>query len=1341
MTAGSSEIPAGALKRKPKFKWGQAIMGTVLLVSVVSLGLYLRSDAFREVVRRKIIAQMELVTGGKVEIQSFDWKLSRLQFEAKGVTIHGLESSDQVPFIHADRIAGQGKIISLFRREIGLRWLSIDHPVIHLIIFPDGSTNEPMPKIKEEDTSPIQPLFDMAISRIDLKDAELLLNEKKISFDFSGQSFSGGMKYIAGSKDYEGNFTISVVAAHYPNLEPVHGVLELHFLLRPTQVEIKMLKFTVDHSVLEASGTVTNYSNPEVHAQYTASLNLPEIGRNMHMRELEAGQVTVSGNGVYQNSRYAAQGTVAGQNVGWHARAWNLGGIEFASPFLITQDRISLSRITGRAFGGNAQGAIEVANWNAPPSRKKDQQKGTANLRLENMQAGELASIISSSRLPLNKINLAGAVSGTVSSAWSGSPMNTVSEIALEMNPPAKPAPKQLPVKGNLQATYRGATETLDVAALNLATRDIRLNATGTLGSSTAQLKVAFNANDVRELQPVMAAWSPGAQVPLEVHGRASFNGVLFGKLASISARGRLDLQDFDTLLEVSRTGVTRNGAQRVHWDSVIADVLLTPSMLSAQNGVLKRGTAQANFSGSATLNKGQFDPATSEVTANVQLSNASVEDARSFLALDYPVTGNMNANLHVTGTLRNLQGSGTVDATKLTIYGEPFSSLHANLNFAGADTQFNNIVLAHNGGRLTGVAGFNTQARSFHFDLTGTNIELAGLRRFEPQRYNLAGRADFHASGSGTTDSPVINVELAVHGLVANGELVGDVNASAETHGENMVVRASSNFENASFRLDGSIRLRENLPGQLTIKFEHLDFDPVIRAYLGAVITGHSSAEGYIEVRGPLKTPRALSVVANISQLSANIENVKIHNDGPLRFSVNSMAVHVDQFHLLGDEMDISLVGDANLGGAKNLALKASGTFDLKLLQRFNPNITAYGKAALAAQLGGTISDPRLGGSMDIENAGLSAVDLPNGLTQINGHLVFVQDRMLIQTLKAHSGGGDLDLGGFISVRRGLYFEVTATGSDVRLRYPPGLSASANARFRFTGSAQSSLLSGDVTVVRLAVDPRFDFAQYLARAKNPVRTGAQNPFLENMRLDVHIVSTPELRVETSLAKISGDADLRIRGTVANPSVLGRVNITEGSVSFNGTRYRLERGDVSFTNPLVIQPVVNIEMTARVRDYDITIGLHGPVDRLNITYRSDPPLPSSDIIALLAFGRTKEEDIYSNQTTTTLTTSDAMLQQALSSASNSRVQKLFGVGSVKIDPQGVTAENNIGPRVTIEQQIQNNITLTYITSLTQSSAEQVIQVEYNLTKSISIVAVRDQNGILGFEVLIRKRKR
>jgi translocation and assembly module TamB len=1335
--------PPGPPRKKRRFKWGQAILASLLLASVISLGLYLRSNAFRDLVRRKVIAELELVTGGKVEIQSFNWKLSKLEFEARGVTIHGLEKSDQPPFIHADRVAGQGRIISLLGQQIGLRSLTIEHPEVHFIIYPDGTTNQPMPKIQEQDTNPVQPLFDMAISHVEITNAEVLFNEKKLPFDFTGDGLTGGMTYSPQSRNYEGNFSINVVSARYPHLEPLHGNLDLHFLLRPTQVEVKAAKFTVDHSVFNAGGTVTNYANPEVHVQYSAAVDLREMGQNLHMRELEAGQLDVTGSGNYQNARYETQGKLSAHNVAWRAPQWRVAGVDFASPFLITPGKISLPSLTGHAFGGSAQGEMEIANWTEPESKKKDQPHGTAKLRLTNMQAGEIAAAISTARVPLHKINLAGAVSGNVNSTWLGSPKNAVTEVLLEATPPANPLPKQLPVTGRLQATYHAASETVDVAALNLATRNIRLNATGTLGTGSSQLKVAFNANDLHELQPVLAAWSPGTPLPLEVHGRASFNGTLFGKLSAVSARGRLDFQDFDTLLDVGR-GIKAPASvpHRVHWDSVIADTLLTPALLSAQNGVLKRGTAQANFSGTVALNRGQFDPASSPITANIQLQNANLADSQSFLGFNYPLTGTLNAALRVAGTVRNLRGSGTVEGRQITFYGEPFPLFRATINFAGAETQFNNLLLSHNGARLTGSAAFNMLARSFQFDVTGANVELANFRRFEPQRFVMAGHADFHASGSGTLDAPIINAQLEVKKLYLNGELVGDLSAAAETHGENMLLRARSNFENASFTLDGSMRLRDNLPGQMTLKFAHLDFDPLIRAYLRTTpITGHSAMEGYIEVRGPIKTPRALSVTANINQLSANLENVAIRNDGPLRFSVNNEAVHVDQFHLAGDQMDLSVTGDANLGGAQNLNVRTEGSVDLKLLQTLNPNITSYGKATLAAHLGGTIPQPQLGGRMDIKDGGVSAVDLPNGLTQINGRLVFAQDRMLIEKLRAHTGGGDLDLAGFISIRNGLYFDVTATGSDVRIRYPPGLSASANANFRYTGSAQSSLLTGEVTVVRLGVDPRFDFAQYLARAKNPVRTGAKNPFLENFRLDVHITSTPELRVETSLAKVSGDADLRIRGTIANPSVLGRVNIAEGDVSFNGTKYRLERGDITLTNPQLIQPIVNLEMTARVRDYDITIGFHGPIDHLSITYRSDPPLPSSDIIALLAFGRTKEEDIYSNQTTTTLTTSDAMLQQALTTASSSRVQKLFGVGSVKIDPQGIGAESNLGPRVTIEQQIQNNITLTYITNLAQTSAEQVIQVEYNLTKSISIVAVRDQNGILGFEVLIRKRKR
>jgi translocation and assembly module TamB len=144
-----------------------------------------------------------------------------------------------------------------------------------------------------------------------------------------------------------------------------------------------------------------------------------------------------------------------------------------------------------------------------------------------------------------------------------------------------------------------------------------------------------------------------------------------------------------------------------------------------------------------------------------------------------------------------------------------------------------------------------------------------------------------------------------------------------------------------------------------------------------------------------------------------------------------------------------------------------------------------------------------------------------------------------------------------------------------------------------------------------------------------------------------------------------------------------------------------------------------------------------------MTYRSDPPLSNTDIISLLAFGRTRGQDVYSASQATggkDNTATNAVLSQALNAAVGDRVQRLLGASRVKIDPLYVGTTNTTSARVTLEQQINNNITLTYITSLAQST-ETVVQVEYNIDKNVSIVAVRDQNGVLGFDVHIRRRKK
>jgi hypothetical protein len=105
--------------------------------------------------------------------------------------------------------------------------------------------------------------------------------------------------------------------------------------------------------------------------------------------------------------------------------------------------------------------------------------------------------------------------------------------------------------------------------------------------------------------------------------------------------------------------------------------------------------------------------------------------------------------------------------------------------------------------------------------------------------------------------------------------------------------------------------------------------------------------------------------------------------------------------------------------------------------------------------------------------------------------------------------------------------------------------------------------------------------------------------------------------------------------------------------------------------------------------------------------------------------------------------SSLILGQALNSIIANRTQGLFGVSRLRIDPQGVGGETSTisrGPLVTIEQQVWNNLTITYSTNVSQSS-QQIIQGVYNLTRNVSIVGLRDYNGVISFDLRIRQRKK
>ncbi|MFZ0284216.1 MAG: translocation/assembly module TamB domain-containing protein, partial [Terriglobales bacterium] len=943
---------------------------------------------------------------------------------------------------------------------------------------------------------------------------------------------------------------------------------------------------------------------------------------------------------------------------------------------------------------------------------------------------------------PFQAMNLAGLGSGTLETRWRGSLRSAETEITLQVAPPAQVSPGQLPLNAYGHAIYRSATGELEVSEFNANTRSSQVRASGTL-STRAAMRLSISTSDLGEWERGLISLGYRQSTPLGMRGRASFTGSASGRLSEVDFEGKLLSQDFEVVLPATAT----TPRKEIRWDYLSADVELSPSTFAAHNGILRHGETGVGFDVEAELEGREFTSSDS-FTASMQMHDADVASMLAVAGYDYPASGRMDLFVHASGTRAQPHAEGTIHLTDAVVQGQAIQQFDSKFSLNREQLSLEGIQLAHNEAHLTGDGTYDFLTRAFRFHVNGTSFDLARLPYLQSTRIAVGGSMDFEAQSSGTLDEPIINTKIRVHDLTLDHERMGDYKFDAVTRGRELRLTGVSQFKDSRLDIDGTVSLRDEWPSDVTLHFDHLDVDPVLRNYLRGKVTGHSSAAGDLRLIGPWRNPRELQVMGNIIDFFAEMEHIQIRNNGPIHFAISADTLDIQQLRLAGQGTDLSIGGTVQLGGDRDLDLRAAGNADLRLIQSYDPDFTSGGAVAVNVNVIGTLGRPVIQGRVQVANGSIQYSDLPSALSDINGSLVFNTNRLQIETLTAHVGGGLVSFGGYATAyNRQLSFDLTLKGQDVRLRLP-GISSVTNAQLRWSGTSAASTLSGDMTVTKLGVTPGFDFAAYLQRGAQGTVLPQTNPVLNRIRMDVHIVTTPELEMQTAVARLSGDADLHLRGTAAKPVLLGRADVIEGELYFNGTKYHLERGDVTFSNPVTTTAVLDLQATTRVQDYDITVNLNGGTDKLNLSYHSEPPLPPADIISLLALGQTQEQSAQmqqSSQSAFSGQASNLVLGQALNSVISNRAQHLFGISHIKINPQGIATEttptqNNPYPAVTIEQQVRDNLTISYTSNVNQTS-QQIIQGEYNISKNLSIVGLRDYNGVVSFEVRLRQRRK
>jgi translocation and assembly module TamB len=249
------------------------------------------------------------------------------------------------------------------------------------------------------------------------------------------------------------------------------------------------------------------------------------------------------------------------------------------------------------------------------------------------------------------------------------------------------------------------------------------------------------------------------------------------------------------------------------------------------------------------------------------------------------------------------------------------------------------------------------------------------------------------------------------------------------------------------------------------------------------------------------------------------------------------------------------------------------------------------------------------------------------------------------------------------------------------------------------------------------------------------------------VRFDIKIQTAPDTQFRTSLTQnLEADANLTLRGTIDHPGMLGRVVVTQGEVVFFGAKYTIDQGTIAFYDPNRINPILSIDLETSTQGVDVSLSISGPMDRMKLSYRSDPPLQFNEIVSLLASGKAPTSDPVlaarapaAPQQSFQQLGASAVLGQAVANPISGRLQRLFGVSKLKIDPQIVGgASSTAQATLTLQQQITRELTFTYIQDVTQPNPE-VLRVEWAVNPQWSAIAQRDVNGEFDLDIFYKKR--
>jgi translocation and assembly module TamB len=1300
--------------------WLAGILLALLLVVGLTVTIALRSARVHAFVISFVEKKASESLGTQVRLQNFALHLSNLSLDLYGLTVHGAEPYPNPPLLQVAHGEVGVRIVSVLHQKWYLDSLVIDQPVVKVFTDTHGVTN--IPKLQSSGTSSNTSIFDLGIRHAVLEQGAVYYNDRQsvLSADLHNVDFRAS--FDPRQQKYSGKLSYSDGHLQSGTFKPIPHNLDAEFDATPTTFHLTQAKLTSDASQLVLTATLENYSHPRVEGNYVATLDGSQLRKILENPSVPTGFVRASGAIQYQPAAGRSlldtifvRGDLSSRQLDLQTPSVRSQIRNIAAHYSLENGDATLQDFRASLLGGEvtASGKMSQINGNA---------HSKFNAGLRGIQLADVTGALKSKPMPKG-VAVGGLLNADADAAWGKTFDDVVAHANATVHGKVSGNAKEVPVDSTIHGTYTGGNQELALKQSSLRMPQSTLTMNGVV-SRRSSLDLKFQSNNLAELETVADLFrAPGP--PLGLAGTALFEGTVRGSTSDPHLTGQLTAANFRF-----------NGTS---WRVLRTNVDVNQSLASLQHADLEPAShGKITFDASTGLHKWVFTDA-SLLEVNLQASQLDLQDLVKLSGQQLPVTGTLAANVKMHGTELSPVGQGNVSLTHVTAYEQPITSATLNFNGTGEEVH-GDLGVELPAGSVKSNVSVRPRQKSYVAQLTATGIQLQQLQALKAQNIDAKGVVSLNAHGAGTFDNPQLDATMQIPQVDIQNQKISQVDLRMNVANHLATADLTSAAVGTGIRANARVHLTGDYPADATLDTQTIPLQPIFAVYAPAQANELSGqTELHATLHGPLKNTKLLEAHVTIPTLKLAYSNtIQLAETSPIHVDYKDRVLTLQRSGLKGTDTDLQFQGSMSTAKGAPVSLLLLGTVNLALAQAFEPDITSSGELKFNINSSGATNDPDVAGQVQIVDANFASGDLPVGLQHGNGVLTLTNERLNITNFQGTVGGGTITAQGGVAYRPGVQFDLGLAAKGVRVLYPQGLRETVNANLRLAGTTENAVLGGQVRLADLSFTPAFDLSSFIDQFSGGVSAPATPGLAQNIQLNLGVSSENNINLVSRTLSVNGSANLRVRGTAAEPVILGRVNLDGGDIILNGDRYVLNGGTIEFVNPSETQPVVNLALNTNIQQYNIFLRFNGPMDQLRTNYSSDPSLPAADIINLLAFGETTEASANSPSLPANQQAASLVASQ-VSSQVSSRISKVAGISQLSINPvlAGGTSQGPPGANITIQQRVTGSLFVTFSTNVA-STQNEIIQGQYQISPRVAVSATRDQNGGFGFDTLIKK---